>query len=127
TSVAVGADAAIYAAWRHVYPGNIRDIAFTWSHDGGRSFAAPIRVSDDQWALDGCPENGPALAIDSRERVHIAWPTLVKSTAAGSAPNLALFYAFRSGDRFSPRQIIPTSGPPRHPSPAAGPMGLLLL
>ena len=28
---------AIYAAWRHVYPGNLRDMAFTMSRDGGRS------------------------------------------------------------------------------------------
>jgi len=34
-----------FAAWRHVYPGNIRDIAFTVSRDGGRTlrnrFASP--------------------------------------------------------------------------------------
>jgi hypothetical protein len=127
TSVAVGAAGAIYAAWRQVYPGNIRDIAFTWSRDGGRSFAAPVPVSDDRWALDGCPENGPALAVDARERVHVVWPTLVKDGAAGSAPNLALFYAVRSSERFSPRQAIPTNGTPRHPSLAAGAAGSLLV
>ena len=36
TALAVGADGAIYAAWRHVYPGNMRDIAFTLSRDGGQ-------------------------------------------------------------------------------------------
>jgi hypothetical protein len=126
TNVAVGRDGAIYAAWRHVYPGNIRDIAFTWSRDGGRTFAAPVAVSDDQWAIDGCPENGPAIAVDARERVHVVWPTLVKGTAAASGPNLALFYAVRNGDRFSPRQAIPTSGTPRHPSLAAGAGSLLV-
>ena len=40
TALAAGADQTVYAAWRHVYPGNIRDIAFTVSRDGGRSFAA---------------------------------------------------------------------------------------
>jgi hypothetical protein len=127
TGVAIGVNGAIYAAWRHVCPGNIRDVAFTWSGDGGRTFAAPTPVSRDQWALDGCPENGPAIAVDVRERVHVVWPTLVKDTAAGSAPNLALFYAVRSGDRFSPRQAIPTSGTPRHPSLAAGTAGSLLV
>jgi len=29
TSVVAGPDRAFYAVWRHVYPGNIRDIAFT--------------------------------------------------------------------------------------------------
>jgi hypothetical protein len=73
TAVASGPGGSIYAAWRHVYPGNIRDIAFTLSRDGGRTFAAPVRVSDDRWALDGCPENGPAIAVDARNAVHVVW------------------------------------------------------
>jgi hypothetical protein len=47
TAVATGPDGAVYAAWRHVYPGNLRDIAFTMSRDGGRTFATPERVSSD--------------------------------------------------------------------------------
>ena len=68
---------AIYAAWRHVYPGNLRDMAFTMSRDGGRTFSAPLRVSEDQWALEGCPDDGPAMAVDRQNRIHIVWPTLV--------------------------------------------------
>jgi hypothetical protein len=114
----------VYAAWRHVYPGNIRDIAFTLSHDGGRTFAPPTRVSDDRWVLDGCPENGPALAVDVARRVHVVWPTLVAGAAPGREPTLALFYAVsRDGQRFSPRQQIPTEGFPRHPQIAIGSRG----
>ena len=40
TAIAFGANHEIYLAWRHVYPGNFRDMAFTLSRDGGRSFAA---------------------------------------------------------------------------------------
>jgi hypothetical protein len=126
TSVAVGPDASIYAVWRHVYPGNIRDIAFTSSRDGGRTFAAPVPVSRDQWALDGCPENGPAIAVDPRNQVHVVWPTLVKGSDGGSEPNLALFYSARIGGRFSTRQQIPTNGTPRHPSIVMGPAGLVV-
>ena len=39
TAIAFGAKGAMYLAWRHVYPGNFRDIAFTASADGGRTFA----------------------------------------------------------------------------------------
>ena len=67
TSVATGAAGTVVAAWRHVYPGNIRDIALATSSDGGRTFASPVRVSEDNWVLDGCPENGPAVAIDQDE------------------------------------------------------------
>jgi hypothetical protein len=31
----------VYAAWRHVYPGSARNIAFAMSRDGGRSFSPP--------------------------------------------------------------------------------------
>src|ERR1700710_3157521 len=86
TSLVTGDDGSLYAAWRHVYPGNIRDIAFTVSRDSGRTFADPVRVSDDRWVLDGCPENGPAMAIDGRNRVHIVWPTLVSGSTAGGEP-----------------------------------------
>ena len=100
---------AVYAAWRHVYEGNVRDIAFTKSPDGGRSFAQPLRVSDDRWVLDGCPENGPAMAVDTDKRIHIVWPTLVPGAAAGSEPTLALFYATSTDGRlFTTRQRVPT-------------------
>jgi hypothetical protein len=122
TAVAAGADGSIYAAWRHVYPGNIRDIAFTVSRDGGRTFGAPLRVSDDRWVLDGCPENGPAMALDSRQRVHIVWPTLVSGQTPDAEPTLDLFYASSSDGRsFTPRTRLPAQGLPRHVNIAAMP------
>jgi hypothetical protein len=116
TAVATGPDGAIYAAWRHVYPGNVRDIAFASSRDGGRTFTPPTRVSADGWMLDGCPENGPALAVNGDNAVHVLWPTLVPPASAGAEPALALFHAVtRDGHTFSPRDRIHTEGTPRHP------------
>ena len=92
TALATAPDGTIYAAWRHVYPGSVRDIAFTASRDGGRTFSAPVRVSEDGWVLEGCPENGPSMTVDTRQRVHIAWPTLIQEPASAE-PTLALFYA----------------------------------
>ena len=122
TAVAAGADGSIYAAWRHVYPGNIRDIAFTMSRDGGRTFSAPLRVSDDRWVLDGCPENGPAMALDSRQRIHVVWPTLVSGQTSDAEPTLELFYASSDDGRsFTPRRRLPAQGLPRHATMAAMP------
>lgn len=119
TSVATGASGSIVAAWRHVYPGNIRDIAFAKSSDGGRTFSPPIRVSEDNWELNGCPENGPAVAIDQSDAVHIVWPTLVRDPKGNE--RLALFYAVtRDGRQFTKRQEIPTEGVPRHPQIVVG-------
>jgi hypothetical protein len=107
---------AILAAWRHVYPGNLRDIAFTLSRDGGRTFAPPLRVSEDKWALEGCPDDGPAMALDRQNRIHIVWPTLVTGTSAAAEPNIALFYAMSvDGTRFTARRQLPTEGTPHHP------------
>jgi hypothetical protein len=107
TSVATGANGTIVAAWRHVYPGNIRDIAVAKSSDGGRTFGAPVRVSEDDWVLDGCPENGPAVAIDQTNAIHVVWPTLVRGSA-GAEETLALVYAAsKDGQRFTTRQQIP--------------------
>jgi hypothetical protein len=118
TALAVGGDGAMYAAWRHVYPGNMRDIAFTMSRDAGKTFTAPVRVSEDKWALDGCPENGPAIAVDARNTVQLAWPTLISGSNPAGA--LGLFYTTsRDGRQFSARQTIPTTGTPRHVQIAA--------
>ena len=118
TAIAAAPDGSIYAAWRHVFPGNIRDIAFTSSRDGGRTFAPPVRVSEDEWVLEGCPDDGPAMALDGDGRIHIVWPTLV--TNAG-AQTIALFYATSADAKhFSPRQPIPTEGMPHHPQIAIG-------
>ena len=109
TSVATGADGSIVASWRHVYPGNIRDIALTKSTDGGRTFTAPVRVSEDNWALDVCPENGPAVGIDLGNAIHVVWPTLVQEQPARNRPwrcsmrGPAMARASRSGSRFQPR------------------------
>ena len=127
TAIATAPDGSIYAAWRHVYPGNTRDIAFTVSRDSGRTFLAPLRVSDDRWVLDGCPENGPAMAIDRSNRVHLVWPTIVAGSTPGSEPTLALFHATSAdGRHFSTRERIPTEGLPRHPELAIDSTGALI-
>jgi hypothetical protein len=78
--------------------------------------------------LDGCPENGPAIAVDAARRVHIVWPTLVPGATPGSEPTLALFYATSpDGVRFSPRQPVPTQGVPRHPQIALDARGAVTL
>lgn len=121
TALAAGANGELYAAWRQVYAGNIRDIAFSKSMDGGRTFAPPARVSEDNWMLDGCPENGPSLVADRRDRVHVVWPTLLPAAAPTGEPALALFYAMSADGRtFTPRARVPAEGVARHPRLALG-------
>ncbi|MGE0360978.1 MAG: methyltransferase domain-containing protein [Vicinamibacterales bacterium] len=114
TALAALPGGRLVAAWRHVYAGNLRDIAFTESRDGGRTFATVARVSEDGWAINGCPDDGPALATGRDGRVHVVWPTVIP----GDQPTGALFYAV-GGDRggFSPRVRVPTLGAPKPSHP----------
>jgi hypothetical protein len=114
TSVAPAPDGALYAAWRHIYPPNLRDMAVAKSTDGGRTFGAPVRVSEDGWAIDGCPEDGPSIAVDAAGVLHIAWPTLV----TGETTRKAIFYSYSrdGGKTFAPRVQMDDGSKERRPA-----------
>jgi len=126
TALAIAPDGALYAAWRQVYPGHFRDIAFSVSRDGGRSFSAPLQISEDRWSINGCPDDGPSLAAGADGAMHVVWPTVID----GPQPEGSLFYASsRNGAAFTPRTRIPTLGSkkPMHPQMTAGPSGRLVV
>lgn len=90
TAVAPGRGDTVYAAWRTVAPGQVREVVVARSPDGGRTWAAPVRAQRDGWVIEGCPHAGPSLTVDAGGRVHVAW----WSGRAGAA---GVFYA-RSDD-----------------------------
>ncbi len=90
TALATASGGVVYAAWRVVLPGNIREIVVARSSDRGTTWSEPVRVQNDDWQVDACPHAGPALAVDSRNRLHVTWWS-GKEGAAG------VFYA-RSDD-----------------------------
>jgi hypothetical protein len=103
TAIATAGD-RVYAAWRHIFPGSVRDIAFARSTDNGATFGAPVRLSEDNWTLDACPDDGPSMAADAHGGVHVAWPAMV----AGERPRKGIFYAAlpqgaSDGATFGPR------------------------
>jgi hypothetical protein len=95
----------VYVAWRHLFDGGVRDIAVAHSVDGGRSFGQPVRASADNWKIDACPDDGPAMAIDGVGILHVVWPTLIHE---GSRDRMAIFHASSvdGGVTFSPRERI---------------------
>jgi hypothetical protein len=112
TAVATAPDGSVYVAWRHIYKPNFRDIAVARSKDGGRTFEAPVRVSEDGWAIDGCPDDGPSIAVDGGGVLHVAWPTRVSEQGKG------IFYSRSTDDgrTFAPRaRVDETSGGAGHP------------
>lgn len=77
-SLIAGEDGEVHVAWRKIYEGSGvdgRDIAVASSRDRGTSFAPPVRVREDGWALDACPHAGPAIAVDGAGGLHAAWYT----------------------------------------------------
>jgi len=115
-----------FVAFRNIYSGSLRDISFTVSHDGGQTFAPSVRVSEDHWMLEGCPDDGPTMALDRDGVVHLVWPTLVQS----QQPAIGLFHAStRDGVTFTARQRIETLGTPKpsHPQLVADACGSLTL
>lgn len=124
TALAAGAGGEIYAAWRHVYAGNMRDIAFTASRDGGRSFEPIVRVHEDKWSINGCPDDGPAMAVAPTGVIHLVWPTVPGGTGG------ALHYSWsRDGRDFAPPVRVPTLGTPKpsHPQIAVDARGRVMV
>ena len=99
----------VFVVWRHLFPGGVRDIALARSADGGRTFPAPVRVSADEWKIDACPDDGPALAIAGDGAIHVAWPTLLQD---GRVPHMAIFEAVSrdGGATFTPRVRVDAAG-----------------
>ena len=113
----------VYVAWRHLFPGGVRDIALARSTDGGGRFGSPVRVSEDNWQIDACPDDGPAIALDDAGRLDVAWPTMVSD---GGTPRMAIFDATSrdGGVTFSPRRRVDgATAPAAHPRIAAGRAG----
>ena len=115
TAVATSGE-QVFVAWRHIYPGSLRDIAVARSTDNGATFAGPIRVSEDGWKIDACPDDGPSMVADGHGGIHIAWPTLI----AGDTPRKGIFYSTLTGEVFAPRiRLDADDADPAHPQMAS--------
>jgi hypothetical protein len=122
--MATGPKGEIYAAWRHVFAGDMRDMAFTVSRDRGRTFSPLVRVHQDNWSLAGCPDDGPAMAVDHTGTIHLVWPTVLKGVQG------AIHYvSSRDGVTFTPPVVVPTLGSPKpsHPQIAVDAKGRIMI
>ena len=83
-AVADAPDGGAVLFTRLVVDGKVRDLGLvTVTKEGA---ALTRRVTDDDWAINACPEHGPALAIGPDGRYHLAWFTQ-------GARRQGLFYA----------------------------------
>lgn len=122
TALATAPGGVVYAAWRAVLPGNVREIVVARSNDRGSTWSTPVRVQTDNWQVDACPHAGPALAVDSKERLHVTW-------WSGKEGGAGVFYA-RSDDGGKSFQHVAPLGTaefsqPAHVQLAIGDSGLV--
>lgn len=124
TAMATGPDGTLYAAWRHVFAGNFRDMGFTASRDGGKTFSPLVRVNQDGWSINGCPDDGPAMAVDAKGVVHLVWPTV-----SGGTEGALLYATSRDGKSFTAPVRVPTMGSPKpsHPQIAIDGQGRIVV
>lgn len=92
TSAAVTSEGPI-AVYRDRSTSEVRDIYIVRQVNGG--WTKPQPVFADNWQINGCPVNGPAVAADG-PRVAVAWFTGVAST-----PRVKIAFSQDAGATFS--------------------------
>ncbi len=123
TGLAAGSDGSLYASWRKIFDGDVRDIVVAHSTDRGANWDEPVRPREDDWVFPGCPHAGPSLRTDSAGNVHIAWWTGVRDEAG-------IWYARSSdgGATWKPQPIsIGAQSIPAHVQMAIGHDGVVVL
>lgn len=102
TALAVAPDGRVYVGFRQVLKGDYRHIAVASSVDQGRTYSAPVIVSDDKWVIAGCPVSGPSLLAAENGRLRVLWYT---EGVAGER-GLYLTQSLDGGRTFAARQLV---------------------
>ncbi len=74
TAMSKDIDDSLVILARFVYADNIRDHGVLKIFPDKR-ISEPWRVTFDDWQIEGCPSQGPALSISQNGRYHITWFT----------------------------------------------------
>lgn len=99
----------IRVAWRAIIRDSIRDMVYAYSKDSGRTFSAPVRISPDNWVINGCPHSGPSMALNG-DGLHFAWFT---------KGGVYYCHTNNNGVTFSHRQKVSDVTSARHPQIAS--------
>ena len=106
TDIYVDGNGVINVAYRDIINDSIRDMVHLASSDNGKTFSSPVRISQDNWVLDGCPHTGPSMAHNSNG-LHFFWFT------AGGGEGVYTTRIVDGGTQFPERSLINPHA--RHP------------
>jgi hypothetical protein len=98
----------IHVAYRDIINDSIRDMVHLISGDGGKTFSKPVRISADNWVINGCPHTGPSVA-QNRNGLHFAWYTM------GGGEGVFYSKSDINGKTFSERESVSTDPSAKHP------------
>lgn len=110
TTIDIDTDDQPVVLGRFVFDGGARDHAILKIPTDGKPDSLR-RISNDNWQIDGCPSQGPALSIAEDGRYHVAW-------FMQGSERQGLFYAHSadSGPRISePMPVGHREALPKHP------------
>lgn len=66
-------DGRVAVVWRHIFDDGIRDHGIMIAGPDG---PGPVRrLAVDDWKINSCPHQGPTLAVDQSQRLHVTWFT----------------------------------------------------
>lgn len=85
-------------AWRDIYGNDVNNQIRDHSLLTFSSALKPnkkIRLSNEQWKIDGCPHHGPALDVDGNNVVHATW---FNDTSDNLESDYVLFYGNSADD-----------------------------
>lgn len=71
----VATDSLIMVAYRDRSEHEIRDIAYVTKPTSDDEWSTPKLVHADNWEINGCPVNGPALAANDAGDIAVVWYT----------------------------------------------------
>lgn len=98
----------IHVAYRDIIDDSIRDMVHVVSSDQGKTFSIPERISADNWAINGCPHSGPAMA-ENKNGLQFAWYTL------GNGKGVFYCHSTDNGKTFSPPDSVSGQSSAKHP------------
>lgn len=120
TALYVDDQKGLHIAFRDIMNDTIRDMVHIVSTDGGQTFSPPVRISEDNWAIRGCPHTGPAM-VKNAQGLHFAWFTM------GGGEGVFYCQSPDNGMTYTKKESISALPAARHPQLAALPSGDLAL
>ncbi len=108
TKMYVAENGDIHLAYRDIINDSIRDMVHQVSVDGGHTFSKPVRISADNWVVNGCPHTGPTLTANSKG-LHFAWFTM------GGGQGAFYCQSADNGNTYTQKESLSKSPMAKHP------------